>query len=330
MARERHGFDYNDQGAVDRQYEELKQEVLKYKDHPALLAWAIGNELNLGYTDPQVYDAVNDISKMIHELDPYHLTTTTLAGINKQVVEDIKARASDLDFLSIQLYGDLVNLPKYIRETKWTKPYMVTEWGAVGHWEVAKTDWDAPIENTSTEKAQNYLKGYQTAIEPFGDQCIGSYVFLWGQKQERTPTWYGMFLESGEVTEAVDVLHFIWNGQWPANRSPRLDSLRLNGQSAHDNIRLKPGTKHRAQVSLFDHEQDSLTYRWEIKAETTDLKEGGDYEETPQSIAGLFDQPFARTMSFKVPDQSGPYRLFVYVYDGQGNAAHANIPFFVE
>ncbi|MGB5361777.1 MAG: glycoside hydrolase family 2 TIM barrel-domain containing protein, partial [Aureibaculum sp.] len=77
VARERHGFDYNDEIAVREQKERIKKEVLEFKDHPALLIWAIGNELNLRATNPKVWDAVNDISKMIHEIDPNHLTTTT-------------------------------------------------------------------------------------------------------------------------------------------------------------------------------------------------------------------------------------------------------------
>src|SRR5688572_24347597 len=47
VGRERHGFNYDDSAAVAQQLAEVKAEVLKYKDHPALLAWIIGNELNL-------------------------------------------------------------------------------------------------------------------------------------------------------------------------------------------------------------------------------------------------------------------------------------------
>src|ERR1700733_11692512 len=47
VARERHGFDYNDTAAVRQQLENLRREVHKYKNYPALLIWGIGNELNL-------------------------------------------------------------------------------------------------------------------------------------------------------------------------------------------------------------------------------------------------------------------------------------------
>jgi hypothetical protein len=133
------GFDYNDSVAVAAQLEQVRAEVMKYKDHPALLVWGIGNELNLRATNPRVWNAVNDISRMIHEVDPNHLTTTSLAGISKELVDQIKERAPDLDLLSIQMYGDLPNLPRYIDETGWDGAYMVTEWGATGHWEVALT-----------------------------------------------------------------------------------------------------------------------------------------------------------------------------------------------
>lgn len=330
VARERHGFDYNDEAAVAEQFERIKKEILEYKDHPALIIWAIGNELNLRATNPRVWDAVNQISEYIHEVDPNHLTTTTLAGIGKELVDEIKQRAPDLDLLSIQMYADVPNLPRYIEETQWEKPYMVTEWGAIGHWEVAKTEWDAPIENNSSVKAKFYLKHYQQAIEPYKDQCLGSYVFLWGQKQERTPTWYGIFLESGEETESVDVMHYIWNGAWPENRSPSLDTFLLDGKTAYDNVYLEPRKTYGARVASTDPDGDALSYKWVVMPESTDLGDGGDFESTPKAVEGLFEGEPAAEAQFKAPEEAGAYRLFIYVFDGKGHAAHANIPFFVK
>ena len=204
LSRERHGFDYSDSNAVARQLAEIKVQVVQYKDHPALLMWDIGNELNLNSHNPKVWDAVNEISKMIHQVDPNHATTTSIAGISKDLVNEIKSRAPDLDLLSIQSYADIVNLPRELRKSGWSGPYAVTEWGATGHWECGKTGWGAPIEDDSSMKADLYRKRYEIAIASDTNNCLGSYVFLWGAKQERTPTlWYGMFLPSGEGTETV-------------------------------------------------------------------------------------------------------------------------------
>jgi hypothetical protein len=328
VERERHGFDYNNKAAVAVQYEKLKAEVMELKDHPALIIWAIGNELNLRATNPKVWDAVNDLSKMIHEIDPNHLTTTTLAGINKELVDEIKLRASDLDLLSIQMYADIVNLPKYIIETGWDGPYIVTEWGATGHWEVETTEWGAPIENNSTVKAEFYLERYKTAIEPYENQCLGSYVFLWGQKQERTPTWYGIFTENGNETESVDAMHYIWKNEWPDNRCPRLLEFQLAGETAYDNVTLSPNKHYDAIVKIEDSDGDKITYVWEVKPESTDLGDGGDFESTPESLIGLIEGE-GDTIDLTAPSVGGAYRLFIYADDGHGNTAHANIPFLV-
>ena len=228
IGRERHGFDYDDPDAVRRQYEFARQEVLRYKDHPALLMWIIGNEPDLHYTNPKVFDAINDISKMIHEVDGRHPTTTALSfSFKPELVEHVKQRMPDIDIISVQKYADIVNLPKYIGQAGIDKPYLVTEYGPVGHWEVDKTSWGAPIEPTSSEKAAHYRKNFEGVIEGNSDRILGSYAFLWGQKQERTPTWYGMFLKDGSVTEAVDVMQYAWTGAWPENRSPRIEGLYL-------------------------------------------------------------------------------------------------------
>lgn len=323
------GFDYDDDEAVSAQLERIRAEVMQYKDHPALLMWGIGNELNLGATNPKVWDAVNEISMMIHEVDPNHPTTTMVAGISPELASDIRERAPDLDLLSIQMYADIENLPLRLDDAGWDGPYVIAEWGATGHWEVEKTPWGAPIENTSTAKADLYRMRYETAISSDTTHGLGSFVFLWGQKQERTPTWYGLFLPTGEKTASVDVMHYLWNGAWPENRSPRLEEATLDGRSAHDGIVLQPGQTVRGRVVASAPGAPPLRYAWEVRREATDLSDGGDDEAIPDFIPEVIDAPEAAASIVTAPDEPGAYRLFVYVYDGQGHAAHANIPFYV-
>jgi hypothetical protein len=326
---ERRGFDYNDTNMVAKQFALLKSQVLEYRNHPALLVWVVGNELNFE-KNPKVWDAVNDLSRMIHELDPNHPTTTTLAGFKQETVNLVKTRAPDLDFISFQMYSDIINLPRYLHEAAWDKPYIVTEWGATGHWECGKTAWGAPIENDSTTKADLYEKRFHTVIESDQKLCLGSYVFLWGNKQERTPTWYGMFLSSGEETAPVDVMHHIWTGAWPTNRCPRLEGAWLDGKTAPQNVRLVAGKTYTAKVSASIQDHDVLTYHWEVMHESTETKVGGDAESKPAPLPGLIADSATSEISLNAPDKPGPYRLFTYVIDGHGHAAHANIPFYVD
>ncbi|MDM3870035.1 glycoside hydrolase family 2 TIM barrel-domain containing protein [Porticoccus sp. W117] len=328
LGAEHWGFDYSDEAAVAAQFEEIKKHVLKYKDHPALLTWIIGNELNYDFTNPKVFDAINDIAKMIKEVDPNHPTTTTLAGFDKRALAFIEERASALDFVSFQMYGSLVVLPKFLKEIDYKKPFFVTEWGAVGHWEVGKTLWKAPVEFTSSEKADNYLKGYTKTLESVSNQLLGNYVFLWGQKQERTPTWYSMFLKSGESTETVDVMHYIWNDKWPENRAPIVKTMLLKGRNAHSNIALSPNQTVTARFLVKDPDKDKLRYRWELMFESKATEAGGAKEVIPPVITGLVKGD-GKSVKLTAPGRVGAYRLFAYAYDDKGHVAHANIPFYV-
>lgn len=331
FARERHGFDYSDAAKVAAQKEEFRQKVLIYKDHPALLGWGLGNELNLRYTNKQVWDAVNDIAKMIHKIDGNHPTTTMLAGIGKEEVDYISTNCPDLDFISIQLYGEIINLQQRLDKVGYDGPYMVTEWGATGHWEAGKTNWGAPIEENSTEKALAIQKRFEKAILIDSSRCLGSYVFLWGQKQERTPTWYGLFTENGEESPAIDVMHYFWNdNQWPANRAPEIKSATLNGKFASQSVHLTAGDEVEFAFDAVDPDEDEMSWRFEVLPEATDLHDGGDAEKRPIAIEDLLVSEAVGKITFKVPDQSGAYRAFIYILDGQNNAATVNIPFHVD
>jgi hypothetical protein len=328
MRPERSGFDYDDQEAVARQRESFRETILSYRDHPALLLWIVGNELNHSYSNPRVYDAVNDVARMIHELDPNHPVTTAMEGFRPDVVSEALKRAPELDFLSFQAYGGLFSLPERMRLAGFTQPFMVTEWGTIGWWEMERTPWGAPVELTSSEKADVILRALQEALTPLEGQLLGSYVFKWGQKQERTPTWFGLLLESGEETETVDVMHYAWNGDWPANRTPRVEALRLDGRAAREGVTLAAGGSYGIRFDVRDPENDPLRFRFQVKRESEATQVGGDHEPPQSDIDGWLADPTAAMTTITVP-VPGKYRLFAYAYDDHGHAAHANIPFLV-
>lgn len=330
VGQERQGFDYDDAKSVKAQLEGFRAVVRTYKDHPALLMWGVGNENDLFYKNFKAWNAINDICKMIHEEDPNHPTMTVTAGLDVAEVQLIKERAPHVDIYGINTYAGLLGIGKELRMFGWDGPYCITEWGPNGHWEVPKTEWNAPVEQTSSEKAASYKLRYEKGIANDPDMCIGSYVFLWGQKQETTSTWYGIFLEDGTETEVMDVLEYGWSGEWPKNRSPHISDITINGTGRYESVYVKPGSVCNLVADVTDPDGDNLKYRWELVPESTDIKSGGDAESTPDAIeivikAGSKDG----VLNFRAPTKEGAYRLFAYVYDGNGNAAAANIPFFV-
>ena len=331
---ERDGMNYDDTVAVRRQHERVLEIVKNTKDHPAVIMWALGNELDfieanvkLHY-NTKVWAAVNRLAKEIHRIDPHHPVMTVVGSINKEKISDLLLHCPDLDLLGVNEYGDLLKIPQWLEQYGWQKPYAVTEWGPTGFWQVPKTKWKVPIEETSSMKAAKYKERYEKVISA-DKKCLGSYVFLWRQHQERTHTWFGMFDEKGAETEAVDVMHYEWKGKWPSNRSPRLDSAKVGNLTAYQNVYLQKSKNYQAQVWASDPDGDQLRFVWEILREGTAFPYGGGGEKKPASVSDLSESTQS-SISFISPEEEGAYRLFVYVYDGKGHWATANIPFYVE
>ena len=82
VGHERHGFNYDDEYAVEGQLESFKKTINEFKDHPALLMWAVGNEMDLFYKNFKVWNAVEDIAAMIKSVDKKHPIMTVTAGFD--------------------------------------------------------------------------------------------------------------------------------------------------------------------------------------------------------------------------------------------------------
>jgi len=326
--------DYSNETYKTMKRTELTNLLTSVKNHPALLMWALGNEINSGADVQAAWTFVNELAGMIHQQDPNHPVATVLAGSAATVINNVALWAPQIDVLGINAYAAVTNVDADVKSSRFTGPYMVTEFGPTGHWEVGHTAWMRPLEQTSAEKSQVY-QGRYDYIFSHRDRALGSYVFLWGQKQERTPTWYSMFLErltdlglNQETCPTVDAMIYKWSGAWPVNRAPTVTALTLNGLAATANVTLTAGQAMQAVVTATEPESDPMVFIWELLPEPTVVGTGGSAEPRPARI----DQATTTspTTAMTAPATAGQYRLFVYVLDGQGHAGTANLPFRVQ
>jgi hypothetical protein len=326
-----HGFKYDDPKQVADQTASAEAMARKYKDHPALLVWGLGNEMEMstGGKDDAVWRAVEQTARAIKRIDPSHPVMTVIAEIGEDGIKAKKVAqlCPSVDILGVNSYGGLSSLPERLKKAGWTKPYVVTEFGPNGPWEVGKTAWGAALEPNSTEKAKLYADRYAAGIAAQKGWCLGSYAFLWGDKVEGTPTWFGMFLPgTGEKLGPVDAIAAAWSGKPAANPAPRLTTF----ASSVSGKEVAPGSAQTVTCTAEGAPGASLTYRYEIRPDMEGPSRPEPGQVAPEALTGhVPDAPAAGESKFTAPTKPGAYRLYVYVRDGKGGAATANAPFKV-
>ena len=339
------GFDYADDAAVARQHRDVLDFVERHADDPAVLGWILANEPNLAFApdgsprpaDPRVYDAIGALARDIAARDPNHPLTVAFA-FTATLAADVAAaleRVPELDIVSFQGYGALPAIPAAADASAPDRPFMITEFGPLGHWEMPATDWGREIEEPSGVKAAGIVERMTpTVLEDATGRLVGAFAFLWGWKQERTPTWYGLFVEGEGRTAAVDELSRAWRGRYPENRAPAAASITLDGRAPTASVRVTPAADVVARVVVTDPEGDPVETRWELRREVGERSDGGKFE-AGAPVVGLgpvasVSRGDEHALTFPAPDEPGEYRLFAYARDGHGGVATANVPFLVD
>ncbi len=328
LGHTRHGFRYDDEAAVRRQFESTRAVIRRHKDHPAVLIWGLGNEMEGDGNDPKVWRAINDLAKMAHLEDPNHPTMTVIAELGKDNVKLAMFReyCPDVDILGVNSYGGAGSVGERLTKAKFDKPFILTEFGPRGFWEGPKTAWGAPIEPNSTEKADTYKDSYAKGVVGNPGRCLGSYAFFWGQKQEVTSTWFSLF-PSAQKTESVDALTEAWKGERPESRCPRIKIARFDDADKP----LLPGSEHKLTFEVDDPDHDQLGIHLEIRMESDSHHEGGDREAVPRLVSEKRDIRFEdHSFIIRVPQTPGAYRVYCEASTSRNNeAATANFPFLV-
>ena len=318
----RHGFRYEDKQAVRKQEQAVLDFVTRHRKHPALLAWAVGNEIETGVADPlPLWREVDRLAAEIKRLDPTHPSLMVVADTSMDALRTLAGCCPNVDLLGINVYaGAVFDLPQRLREAGITKPVVITELGPLGHWQAGRKPWGAPVELTSTEKARFFSEalGYLKQ-QP---QIRGVFPFLWGAKQEQTETWYGLLLADGSATAMCDALAAFWGR--PTDRPAPL----VRGIGIAADV-FAPGAEVSAGIDAASADGTPLDTEWKVLAEATDLRKGGDHETPPMRIAVRVLHADAATVRFTAPAVPGAYRLFITARDRHGKAATANLPFLV-
>jgi hypothetical protein len=319
----RHGFDPETPAHFLPQREAVRAAVRKWKDHPALLLWGLGNEVELRRPrdNPALWNELNELARIVKEEDPAHPVMTVIAGAHPDSIRSIIANYPELDILGVNFYGSAASLPEKLRGLGWTKPWVLAEFGPRGWWGAGKTHWGAPLEPTAEAKARMYADNFSGLTRDATGQCLGAYAFIWGHKPEATATWFGLFLPTGERLPAIDALTRAWSGEWPANRCPEITAL-----DAPAGRTLAPGATREISVSARDPENDALAVTWWVQAESA----GADAKRNVgKEIPGLVAPANAARAVLTAPGKPGDYRLYVKVVDPRANASVRNAPFRV-
>lgn len=308
--------------------------VRRHKDHPALLFWTLGNEVvpNISLRNKSM-NYYNSLAKAVKEADPAHPLTTSV-HLNRREILNASLNCPYLDFLSINIFGAIREFDKRKHSIRyfWKGPYMLTEWGINGPWEAdIYTEWGAPIEQTSTKKAEQYLERYQILHAQNDGRLLGDFLFYWGQKEESTPSWYSIVLPNKDATQIAVDISKAWSKNPIPYTGPRIDYMLLEGKGAPSNIIMEPEKRVHASLKIAAPLGENLTCSWEIRPEH--WYRAGSHDTASKQVMPILPIDFQKEglgdVSFETPLESGPYRLYVYLSDQCGFAATTNIPFFI-
>lgn len=326
---------YSDETYKDKLRQEVRLLAETFKDEPNILVWGLGNEIdheekaNIGVA----WKFVDELAQLIKSIDKRHLVATVITH-NPRALDSIARYATHLDLVGINSYGAITKAAEMVDKSNYKGAYMITEWGPTGFWESPSTKWKAPIEQTSEEKRMVYEERYNNYILG-SKRCLGSFVFLWGQKEERTPTWFSMFVENsveglplkGEKTPMVEAMERVWKGVQLKQTAPVVGKFTINHKAAIESVTVGAGKTFEGKIAVTDKEGDKLTYIWEILKEATILGSGGSYEPRPDRV-GQVATTDKNTYQTSIKE-AGNYRLYVYVLDNTGFVSTANVPFQV-
>ncbi|MGJ7908474.1 discoidin domain-containing protein [Actinopolyspora sp. H202] len=283
-----------------------------YKSHPGVLMWNVGNESILGLRDcfsgqelEQQRDAyasfVNRVTERIHAIDPNHPVTSTDAWTGAWPY--LKENAPALDLYSVNAYSDVCGVSQDWNSGGYSKPYIVTETGPPGEWEVSDDVNGVPDEPTDVAKAQGYTEAWNCVTGHEG-VALGATLFHYGTENDFGGVWFNL-VPGGEKRLSYYSVADAYGGRVGGNTPPVISNMSVDTPTS-----VPAGETFTLSADVSDPDGDPIDYRIMINSKYMD------------SSSALVPAPgFTGSGPFTVtvPERLGVWKVYLYARDGQGN-----------
>lgn len=299
----------------DKMLEEFPKWVDTYKDNPGVLMWNVGNESVLGLQNCYAGDElekqrnayttfVNDVAKKIHAVDPNHPVTSTDAWTGAWPY--YKKNAPDLDLYAVNAYDATCDVKSNWEQGGYDKPYIVTETGPAGEWEVPDDANGVPEEPTDQAKAAGYTKAWDCVTGHRG-VALGATMFHYGTEYDFGGVWFNL-LPAGQKRLSYYAVKKAYKGSTAGdNTPPVISELAVDGDAG----KVPAGSPLTLTTKVSDPDGDALSY--EVLANSMYIDKNKDL--TPLAVT---DQGSGR-LKVTAPDKPGVWKIYVKVSDGKGN-----------
>ncbi|WP_034591940.1 discoidin domain-containing protein [Hamadaea tsunoensis] len=309
------GADYvNDTTYMANTKTEIINRVNALKNNPGVLMWDVGNEVILTMQDHGLSAAevearrvgyakyVNDLAVAIHAADPNHPVTSTDAWTGAWPY--YKQYSPALDLLAVNSYGAITGVKQAWIDGGYTKPYIITEGGPAGEWEVPNDVNGVPTEPTDLQKRDGYTASWN-AIKGHPGVALGGTEFHYGLENDFGGIWLNTYT-GGWHRLGFYALQKAYTGVAAANTPPEITSMTLSNQTA-----VPAGGTFTVNVAASDPNGDAIRYNLMYSDKYIS---GG---------TGLSNVTFTQTgngqFTVTAPQQLGVWKIYVYAFDGHGN-----------
>lgn len=286
-----------------------------YKSHPATLMWNVGNESVLGlqncYSGTELENQrnaytsfVNEVARKIHSIDPDHPVTSTDAWTGAWPY--YKRNAPDLDLYSMNSYGNLCKVRQDWVDGGYTKPYIITETGPAGEWEVPNDANGIPDEPTDVQKADGYTTAWN-CITGHRGVALGATMFHYGLEHDFGGIWFNLVPDGLKRLSYYAVKRAYAGSTAGDNTPPVISNMAVTPATA-----APAGREFTVRADIRNPDGDQVTPKIFLSGNYAN----GDKRLIPARWRATGNNTFAVT----APEKLGVWKVYLQAEDGRGNA----------